>query len=127
MPIVYKITTILGNPSVPTWPPQIDETEFQSKLQSKTVFKDMSNAKSDITNTNITLPSFKETIEGKKVVRFLWFDTEEEFESWITDNRLTDPYLLSVLQEWADAYGLKITQEYYRVSDYSPNISGLFT
>ena len=127
MPIVYKITTTLDNPSVPSWPPQVEESEFYSKLQSKIVFKDNSYAKSNIVIADhIILPSLTETIEGKKVVRFLWFDTEEEFESWVTTNRLTDPYLLSVLQEWSDAYNLKITEEYYRVSEYSPNIAGLF-
>jgi hypothetical protein len=134
MPIVYKITTILGKPSVPTWPPQIEESNFYINLENKMTFKYDSKFKPNIitksstiiVNNDTILPYFKETIEGKKVVRFLWFDTEEEFESWITENRLTDPYLLSVLQEWSDAYDLKIIEEYYRVSEYSPNIAGLF-
>lgn len=105
MPIVYKITTTLDNPSIRPWPPQIEENEFYSKLRSKTVFKDTNKV---------------------RVVRFLLFDTEEEFESWFTENRLTDPNLKSVLNEWADAYGLKIIEEYYRVSEYRPNIAGLF-
>jgi len=128
MPIVYKITTTLDNPSVRSWPPQVEESEFYSKLQTKIVFKDNSYAKDKILRSdNIILPSLTETIEGKKVVRVLWFATEEEFESWVTENRLTDTSLLSALQEWATAYNLKITEEYYRVSDYSPNIAGLFS
>jgi hypothetical protein len=111
MSILYVITTTKGNPSVDHWPPQIKESQWLVNLRKKTILGREDNPVSDTSPQD----------------RILWFSSVDDFKNWINDNKLTDPTLISVLNEWNSTYNITRTERYFEIPETTiSDVSSLF-
>ena len=108
MAVLYTLTIKNPTDNISNWPPQVAESAWLENFKNRAIVSG---------------------VPGKQsyTVRMLYFKDLSEATEWFSINRITDPALISSINEWKTTHNITHEEQWHELPDYSSGIPGLFS